>query len=82
MTATSKPIPTTQIAYLAGFHVLVFEQHRIRAVAVERRVRVDQVHAFIGQVLLHNIQVIAVEQGIFRDRFHRLIIEGKNEKRI
>ena len=56
---------------------LVLEQHRIRPVAVERRVQVDQVHALVRNILLQNFQVIAIEQGVFRDRFHGLIIEEK-----
>ena len=35
---------------------------------------------FIGQVLLHNIQVIAIEQGIFSDRFHRLIMKERTKR--
>ena len=48
---------------------LVFELNVVGTVGVERWVEVGQVDGFIRNIFAQNIQVIAVEKCVFRDRF-------------
>jgi len=54
-------------ATMEGVPAFVPEEHVVRAVRVERRVQVDQVDAFVGDVLAQDGQVVAVEQGVLGD---------------
>lgn len=47
-----------------GRTALVFEQYVVRMVGIERRVKIDQVNAFIWDILAKKIQVIAIKQDV------------------
>lgn len=55
------------LSLLAAF---VLKQNVIRAVRVERRIEVDQVHALVVDVIPQYREVIAVEEGIGGDGRH------------
>ncbi len=51
---------------------LVLEQHVVRTIRVERRIEIDQVNAFIRDMLAQDGQIVAVEKCVGCNRFgHR-----------
>ena len=62
-TAIARPWFRTSSSQCTGLSIGALVQYVVVALAVERRVQVDQVHARILQVLAHHPQVVSVVQG-------------------